>query len=115
MIRSACAARGSGAPAPPLARDPARTRAVIFFIVGLALGGLIIGGLGRLLVPGPNPIGFLRTIVAGLAGSFLGGLVARLAIGMRYRYSFAVAMILAVVFAALFVYLFERSRHPRLR
>ena len=87
---------------------------VVLFILGLILGGLIIGALGRLVVPGPNPIGFLRTIVAGLAGSFLGGLISRLALGIRYRYSFVIALVLAVVFAALFVYLFERSRGSRL-
>jgi uncharacterized membrane protein YeaQ/YmgE (transglycosylase-associated protein family) len=86
---------------------------MVLLVLSLALSGLIIGGLGRLLIPGPNPIGFLRTIVAGLAGSFLGGLVARLALGLRYGYSFGLGFLLAVLFAALFVYLFERSRvHP---
>lgn len=54
-------------------------------IVALAVGGLIIGGLGRLLVPGPNPIGMFRTAVVGLLGSFLGGLVARFLFGLNYR------------------------------
>jgi uncharacterized membrane protein YeaQ/YmgE (transglycosylase-associated protein family) len=85
---------------------------VVLLVLSLALSGLIIGGLGRLIVPGPNPIGFLRTIVAGLAGSFLGGLVARLALGLRYGYSFGLGFVLAVLFAALFVYLFERGRVP---
>ena len=71
--------------------------------------------IGRLIVPGPNPIRFLRTIVAGLAGSFLavsshGGPLAS-ATGTRsssrwYWQSFS---------PALFVYLFERSRGSRLR
>jgi uncharacterized membrane protein YeaQ/YmgE (transglycosylase-associated protein family) len=87
---------------------------MVLLVLSLALSGLIIGGLGRLIIPGPNPIGFLRTIIAGLAGSFIGGLVARLAFGLRYGYSFGVGFLLAVLFAALFVHLFERSRvHPQ--
>lgn len=35
--------------------------------------GLILGGLGRLIVPGPQRIGFLATLMAGLSGSILGG------------------------------------------
>jgi uncharacterized membrane protein YeaQ/YmgE (transglycosylase-associated protein family) len=88
---------------------------MLFLIVSLAIGGLIIGGLGRLLVPGPNPIGTIRTILAGLGGSFLGGLVGRLVFGFRYRYSIGIGLVLSVVFAALIVYAFEgrsvRSRY----
>ena len=35
--------------------------------------GLVIGGLGRLVVPGRQPIGCLLTILLGIVGSF-GGL-----------------------------------------
>jgi uncharacterized membrane protein YeaQ/YmgE (transglycosylase-associated protein family) len=43
--------------------------AVIVWIVF----GLFIGLIGRLLVPGRQPMGFLATIVLGIAGSFAGG------------------------------------------
>jgi hypothetical protein len=36
-------------------------RDVLFFIVSIVLGGLIIGALGRLVIPGPNRIGCLDT------------------------------------------------------
>jgi uncharacterized membrane protein YeaQ/YmgE (transglycosylase-associated protein family) len=42
-------------------------------IVGLILSGLVIGGLARLAVPGPDPMPIWATILLGLAGSFLGG------------------------------------------
>jgi uncharacterized membrane protein YeaQ/YmgE (transglycosylase-associated protein family) len=35
--------------------------------------GLILGALGRLIVPGPQRIGLLATLIAGLCGSILGG------------------------------------------
>lgn len=77
-------------------------------ILVMIIGGAVIGALGRLLVPGPNPIGVVRTVLAGWAGSFLGGLVGRLVFGWRYRYSSLFALILAVAFAALIVYAMER-------
>lgn len=46
------------------------------FVLLLAVSGLIIGGLARLAVPGPDPMPWWQTIVLGLAGSFLGGLAA---------------------------------------
>ncbi len=83
-------------------------------LIWLVIGGLIIGGLGRLLVPGPNPIGLIRTALIGVAGSLLGGLVARYAIGLHYRYSLLVGFVIAVIFAAVIVAAIDRRR-PRRR
>jgi uncharacterized membrane protein YeaQ/YmgE (transglycosylase-associated protein family) len=80
---------------------------MLTLILFLALSGLIVGALGRLLVPGPNPIGIFRTILVGIAGSFLGGLVGHLLFGWRYRYSGLLGLVLAVVFTALIVYLID--------
>ncbi|MGH9115014.1 MAG: GlsB/YeaQ/YmgE family stress response membrane protein, partial [Acidimicrobiales bacterium] len=54
---------------------------VVFPLVGMAawaiistlIVGLIIGALGRLAVPGRQPIGLLATAVCGLCGSIVGG------------------------------------------
>ncbi|MGH9062762.1 MAG: GlsB/YeaQ/YmgE family stress response membrane protein [Acidimicrobiales bacterium] len=87
---------------------------MLTFIIGLLVAGLVIGALGRLVVPGPNPMGIFTTILCGWAGSFLGGLVGRLLIGWRYRYSFILALVLAVAFTALIVYAIS-SRQGRTR
>lgn len=76
----------------------------------MIIGGAIIGALGRLVVPGPNPIGFVRTVLVGWAGSFLGGLVGRLVFGWRYRYSAGLALVIAIAFTALIVYAIDRPR-----
>jgi uncharacterized membrane protein YeaQ/YmgE (transglycosylase-associated protein family) len=47
------------------------------FIIGLLLIGLIAGALARLLVPGRDPMGIGATILLGVAGSFVGGFLAR--------------------------------------
>jgi uncharacterized membrane protein YeaQ/YmgE (transglycosylase-associated protein family) len=49
---------------------------VLILLIWLALSGLIVGALARLALPGPDPMGILATIGLGLAGSFVGGLVA---------------------------------------
>jgi uncharacterized membrane protein YeaQ/YmgE (transglycosylase-associated protein family) len=47
----------------------------IGYVISLIVVGLVIGGLGCLLVPGPNPIGIWRTLGIGLIGAFFGGLL----------------------------------------
>jgi uncharacterized membrane protein YeaQ/YmgE (transglycosylase-associated protein family) len=39
------------------------------------VGGLIVGALARLAVPGPDPMPWWATIVLGIGGTFLGGLI----------------------------------------
>ena len=60
-----------------------------------ALVGLAIGLLGRLVVPGATPIGWLGTILAGIAGAILGGVV-----GDAFDLAGVLQFILAVLFAA---------------
>jgi uncharacterized membrane protein YeaQ/YmgE (transglycosylase-associated protein family) len=49
---------------------------VILYIIGLLLTGLIVGALGRLLLPGRDPMGLFQTILVGIAGSLVAGLIA---------------------------------------
>jgi uncharacterized membrane protein YeaQ/YmgE (transglycosylase-associated protein family) len=44
-------------------------------ILSWALCGLIIGWIARLVVPGRHPLGLLRTILLGVVGAFVGGLL----------------------------------------
>ena len=47
-------------------------------ILSLVVSGLIIGLLARFAVPGKDPLKLWQTILLGIAGSLLGGLVAGL-------------------------------------
>jgi uncharacterized membrane protein YeaQ/YmgE (transglycosylase-associated protein family) len=49
---------------------------VILFIIGLLLTGLIVGALGRLLLPGRDPMSMFQTIMLGIAASLIAGLIA---------------------------------------
>lgn len=53
----------------------------LVFLVALALFGLVVGGLARLVLPGSESIGVLGTILVGIGGSIIGGIVGRLLFG----------------------------------
>jgi uncharacterized membrane protein YeaQ/YmgE (transglycosylase-associated protein family) len=48
-------------------------------ILGAVVVGLVIGGLGRLAVPGRQPIGCLMTMLIGIIGAVAGLAIARYA------------------------------------
>ena len=54
---------------------------MLAFIIVLIVVGLIAGLVARLLVPGPDKIGILGTILLGIVGSFVGGFLQRLVEG----------------------------------
>ena len=78
---------------------------LIAFLIWLAVTGLVIGALARLALPGPDPMGIGMTILIGLAGSFIGGIITSLIAG-RNAWSFLVA----VAVSTGIVYLIRRSR-----
>jgi uncharacterized membrane protein YeaQ/YmgE (transglycosylase-associated protein family) len=49
---------------------------IIGYVIGLALTGLVIGALARLLLPGRDPMSLLETMLAGIGGSLVAGLIA---------------------------------------
>jgi uncharacterized membrane protein YeaQ/YmgE (transglycosylase-associated protein family) len=46
-------------------------------IISAILIGIVVGVIGRLLVPGKQPIGMLVTIAVGIVAAFIGTAVAR--------------------------------------
>jgi uncharacterized membrane protein YeaQ/YmgE (transglycosylase-associated protein family) len=44
-------------------------------LLSWALCGLVVGLIARLLVPGRHPLGLMWTILLGVIGAFLGGLI----------------------------------------
>ena len=45
-------------------------------IIAFLLIGLVAGFIARWLVPGPDPMGWLGTLILGIVGSFVGGTLA---------------------------------------
>lgn len=80
---------------------------LIGFILGVAITGLIVGALGRLAIPGPNPMSWGQTILVGLGGAFAGGFVGYLlGVGPGLRF------LLQVLAAAGIVWFMEKRRAP---
>ncbi len=76
---------------------------MIGYLLSLVITGLIVGALGRLAIPGPNPMSIGMTILVGIGGAFIGGIVAY-ALGTGV----GLAFILEVLAAAGIVYLMQR-------
>ncbi|MGH9104515.1 MAG: GlsB/YeaQ/YmgE family stress response membrane protein [Acidimicrobiales bacterium] len=84
----------------------------IFLLVNVVVGGLVLGGLGRLVVPGRNRIGFWWTVLCGMGGSFFGGLVATALFGRPGAHWFW-RLVLEILAAAVLVALVTRRRRRR--
>ena len=54
------------------------------FILYLVVIGVIAGFVARLLVPGPDPMSAVATIVLGIIGSFIGGFLGYVLFGVDF-------------------------------
>jgi uncharacterized membrane protein YeaQ/YmgE (transglycosylase-associated protein family) len=54
-------------------------------ILGLLLMGLVVGAIGRLVVPGRHRLGFLGTMAVGVAGAFLGWWIGKGLVGPKFQ------------------------------
>ena len=71
---------------------------LVAFVIVLAIIGLIVGAVARVLVPGPTSMSVLGTIGAGIAGAFIGGFIGRLLFGpnLSNGWSFVLSVLAAI-------------------
>jgi uncharacterized membrane protein YeaQ/YmgE (transglycosylase-associated protein family) len=62
---------------------------VLRLLVTLLVIGIIAGYMARLLVMGPDPIGFARTVLLGVTGSLIGGIAGSLIFAGKLVFGFA--------------------------
>jgi uncharacterized membrane protein YeaQ/YmgE (transglycosylase-associated protein family) len=77
---------------------------MITYLIGLVLTGLVVGALGRLAIPGPNPMSIGMTIGLGIVGSFVGGLIGY----AIFRDPNAGGILLAVICTAAIIWFLQR-------
>jgi uncharacterized membrane protein YeaQ/YmgE (transglycosylase-associated protein family) len=65
-------------------------------VIAILLTGLVVGALGRLAVPGRDPMPLWLTVLIGIVGSFVGGVVA-IAIGFGIGGVFVLSVLAATV------------------
>ena len=47
----------------------------VAYVLSLIVGGLLVGALARLLLPGRDPMSIFETILVGVAGTLIAGLI----------------------------------------
>lgn len=77
----------------------------VWTMITIALTGIVLGILARLIIPGRQPIGVLATIVSGWFGSIFGSLIGYAAWG-KHGHGFA-RLLIEIGVAAIAVSLFH--------
>lgn len=78
---------------------------LLLYIILVAILGLFTGALARLALPGPDPMTIFQTIMLGLAGSLLAGLIVWAIWGRGVP-----GLVLSVACSSLILYFIRRSR-----
>jgi uncharacterized membrane protein YeaQ/YmgE (transglycosylase-associated protein family) len=74
--------------------------------------GLVVGALAKLLMPGDDPGGIFITILLGIAGAFLGGMIgSALGVGSITGFNM-LSIVLAIVGAVILLVLYRVIRRP---
>jgi uncharacterized membrane protein YeaQ/YmgE (transglycosylase-associated protein family) len=82
-------------------------------MIGFIVAGLIIGALARLVRPGKQNLSILMTLLLGLAGSVIGGIVANLlGTGDIFELNF-IGFIVAVIAAVILIGVAEGASSSR--
>jgi uncharacterized membrane protein YeaQ/YmgE (transglycosylase-associated protein family) len=79
-----------------------------FHLLWLVATGLVIGALGRLVLPGRQEISYLATALVGVAASLLGGILANL-----FDVGWLIQFLVAVALAAIGITLFASTESRR--
>ena len=78
---------------------------LIAYLILLAITGLFVGALARLALPGRDPMSIFQTILLGLAGNFIAGIL----VWLIWRRAVP-SVLLSVLCSAMILYLIRRSR-----
>ena len=78
---------------------------LLVYLIVIAVSGLIVGGLARLALPGPDPMSLLQTMFVGIAGSLIAGVIVRVLF-----HATAAGLLVSVLAATGIVYLIRRRR-----
>ena len=78
-------------------------------IIGAIIIGIIAGYLGRLLLPGKDPMGFVATVAIGIAGALLGWVLFTYALGIGDKDKFDLGGILGAIIGTMILLLIVRA------
>jgi len=78
---------------------------LLVYVILIAVSGLIVGGLARLALPGPDPMSLVQTMFVGITGSLIAGVIVRVLF-----HATAPGLVVSVLAATGIVYLIRRRR-----
>jgi uncharacterized membrane protein YeaQ/YmgE (transglycosylase-associated protein family) len=78
-------------------------------IIAAIIIGIIAGYLGRLLLPGRDPMGFVQTVIFGIIGSLLGWVLFTYLLGIGDKDKFDLGGIIGAIIGTMIVLLIWRS------
>lgn len=78
---------------------------LLIYLIILAVSGLFVGALARLSLPGPDPMTIPETMILGLAGNFIAGIIVWLVWGHNVP-----GLVLSVACSSVILYVIRRSR-----
>ena len=81
-------------------------------IIGAIVIGIIAGYLGRLLLPGKDPLGFLGTVAVGIVGALLGWVLFTYLLGIGDEDKFDLGGIIGAIIGTMIVLLILRAVRP---
>ena len=89
-------------------------------MIGALILGIVAGFLGRLLMPGRDPMGFFATILLGLAGSVVGFLIFTELLGIGDNEMFDLGGLIGAILGVMLLLLLYRAalknkEHPLAR
>jgi uncharacterized membrane protein YeaQ/YmgE (transglycosylase-associated protein family) len=70
---------------------------VVAYILGLALTGLVVGALARLALPGRDPMSIFETMLVGVGGTLIAGLITYYAFDREAAPGFLLSFLCALV------------------
>ena len=79
----------------------------LWYLISLAFFGLIVGAFARLALPGKDPLSLFGTMLLGLAGAFIGGILLYVITGGRY---YGAGWLVSLVCATGILYFIRRRR-----
>ena len=79
----------------------------LLYLITLAIFGLLVGAFARLALPGKDPLTLFQTMLVGIGGSFLGGVLLYVITGGRY---YGAGWLVSLVCATGIMYVIRRRR-----
>ena len=82
-------------------------------LIAAIIIGIIAGYIGRALLPGPDPMGFVGTVIVGIVGALVGWLLFTYVLGIGDKDKFDLGGIIGAIIGTMIVLLVLRAVRGR--